>query len=319
MAYSEDLRQLRAQIERKRQLESLVRDLRCQRENLTPRVRALERTMQMEQADVDRLEGHSLAAFFYGVIGKMDEKLTQEKREAYAARVKYDAAARELADLEAELQDREAELRQLSGCEARYQQALRDQAETLKAAGGAVSAELLKLEERLVYLESQSRELREAVSAGEAALSTADAILSSLNSAEGWATWDLFGGGLLSDLAKHSHLDEAQQMVERLQVQLRRFKTELADVTIQTELQVRIDGFLRFADYFFDGLFADWAVLKRIEQSLDQVDQTRNQIQLVLSRLDALERATDREHEETKDRLDQLIYDSAAARPGLPE
>ena len=31
---------------------------------------------------MDRLEGHSLAAFFYQVIGKMDEKLDKERQEA---------------------------------------------------------------------------------------------------------------------------------------------------------------------------------------------------------------------------------------------
>ena len=319
MAYSEDLRQLRAQMERKRQLEVQVRELQTQREHLTRRVQELQRQMQMEQADVDRLEGHSLAAFFYGVIGKMDEKLTKERREAYAARVKYDAAARELSDLEAELQERNEELRSLSGCEARYAQALHARGEALKAAGGAVGAEIIKLEERLADLESQRRELREAVSAGEAARNTADAILSSLGSAEGWATWDLVGGGLLSDLAKHSHLDEAQRMVEQLQVQLRRFKTELADVTIQADLQISIDGFLRFADYFFDGLFAAWMVLDSIGQSQSQAQETRNQIQLVLDRLEALQRAADREQQETKARLDQVITGDAGDQPRLLE
>ncbi len=319
MAYSEDLRRLRAQVERKRQLETIVQELQTQRAGLTSWVQELERKMQLEQADVDRLEGHSLAAFFYGVIGKMDEKLTKERREAYAARVKYDAAARELADLEAELREREAELRTLSGCEARYAQALHERGEALKAAGGAVGAEILKLEARLAELESQRRELREAVSAGEAARNTADAILSSLGSAEGWATWDLVGGGLLSDLAKHSHLDEAQRMVEQLQAQLRRFKTELADVTIQADLQISIDGFLRFADYFFDGLFADWMVLDSIGQSQSQAQETRNQIQLVLDRLAALQRATDREQQETKACLDRVIHEASEERPGLPE
>ena len=319
MAESEDLRRLRAQIERKRQLETIVQELQTQRAGLTSWVQELESKMQLEQADVDRLEGHSLAAFFYGVIGKMDEKLTKERREAYAARVKYDAASRELSGLEAELLEREAEQRTLSGCESRYAQALRARGEALKAAGGAIGAKILELEERLAELESQRRELREAVAAGEAARNTADAILSSLGSAAGWATWDLVGGGLISDLAKHGHLDDAQQMVEQLQVQLRRFKTELADVTIQADLQISIDGFLRFADYFFDGLFADWMVMDSIGRSRDQAQETRNQIQLVLDRLEALRRAADREQQEAKVRLDDVITRGADDRPGLPE
>lgn len=55
--------------------------------------------------------------------------------------------------------------------------------------------------------------------------------------------------------------------MEYLQSQLRAFRTELADVTISADFQVNIDGFLRFADYVFDGIFADWAVLDRINQA----------------------------------------------------
>ena len=43
----------------------------------------------------------------------MDEQLNKEREEAYAARVKYDAAARELTAVEDELARYEAEL---SGC-----------------------------------------------------------------------------------------------------------------------------------------------------------------------------------------------------------
>ena len=68
----------------------------------------------------------------------------------------------------------------------------------------------------------------------------------------------------MADLAKHSRLDDAQESVEYLQSQLRAFRTELADVTISADFQVNIDGFLRFADYVFDGIFADWAVLDRL-------------------------------------------------------
>ena len=151
------------------------------------------------------------------------------------------------------------------------------------------------------------REIREAISAGKAALSTAERVLNSLGSADSWATWDLFGGGLISDLAKHSHLDEAQGMVEHLQVQLRRFKTELADVTIHADLQVSIDGFLRFADYFFDGLFADWAVKDQIYQSQRRVEQTASQIESVLHRLNSMLANAEQEQKRAREELDALV------------
>ena len=65
------------------------------------------------------------------------------------------------------------------------------------------------------------------------------------------------------------HFDE--ELRELLQGTLRAFKTELTDVEVIADMQVNIDGFLRFADYFFDGLFADWSAMKRISQAQGQV------------------------------------------------
>ena len=62
-------------------------------------------------------------------------------------------------------------------------------------------------------------------------------------------------------------------------------RREGTDVTILANLQINIDGMLRFADFFFDGLLADSAVLERIKQSLARVEQTREQILTILRRL----------------------------------
>ena len=69
----------------------------------------------------------------------MDEKLTQEQQEAYAAQVKYDAAARELLGAEEDLKRCEAELAALQGCEARYASVLQEKTLAVKAAGGTTA------------------------------------------------------------------------------------------------------------------------------------------------------------------------------------
>ena len=82
------LKELWQQVAEKKSCEAKQKELTAQRDTLADRLKKLEKSKLAEQADVDRLEGHSLAAFFYQVIGKMDEKLDKERQEAYAARVK---------------------------------------------------------------------------------------------------------------------------------------------------------------------------------------------------------------------------------------
>ena len=114
-------------------------------------------------------------------------------------------------------------------------------------------------------------------------------------------------GGIITHMAKHEHLDTAQDLVCRLQSELRRFKTELADIHISANMQVSVDGFLRFADYFFDGLFADWAVGDRISNSISSVSHTKGQIDRTLERLREMEKVTDSEIAKLRKNLDDLI------------
>lgn len=309
--YEERLDQLQQQIYRRRQLDSQRTELRAQKDALSAQLRDLEYAQRTEQADVDRLEGRTLSAFFAALTGRRGEKLDKERQEAYAAAVKCDAAARALAAVEADIQRLERERSALRDCEAQYQEALDEKAAAVKASGRPEGAELLALEQRLAALEAQQKELREAQDAGRRALGLTEDILNALQSAEGWGAWDLLGGGLVADLAKHSRLDEAQERVELLQDALRRFKTELADVEVQADMQVSIDGFLRFADYFFDGLFADWAVLDRIQQSSAQVRHTRTQIEELLAQLGRLADAAAQEHAAAKARAEQLVRQAA--------
>ena len=95
------LKELWQQVAEKKNCEAKQKELTAQRDTLADRLKKLEKSKLAEQADVDRLEGHSLAAFFYQVIGKMDEKLDKERQEAYAARVKYDAALHDLSSVDA--------------------------------------------------------------------------------------------------------------------------------------------------------------------------------------------------------------------------
>lgn len=310
MCYDDRLRELHTRLARKNRLEDQIAELRKQRHDFQERIWKLRTVMEKEQLDVDKLEGRSLAAFFYNVTGKMDKKLDQERREAYAARVKYDGAARELAAVEADLVRCESELSSLKNCQEEYQAALEEKKNAVKSAGGAAAEELLEMEERLAVLSSRKQELDEAVYAGQTALYSVEQVLNNLDSAEGLGTWDMFGGGLLVDLAKHSHLDEAQAGIESLQSQLRSFKTELADVTVDAEAQVNVDGFLRFADYFFDGIFADWAVMNEINNAQEQVLQTKYQIESILSKLRAMEEDIRTQAARLEEKREKLVLES---------
>ena len=308
------LKELWQQVAEKKSCEAKQKELTAQRDTLADRLKKLEKSKLAEQADVDRLEGHSLAAFFYQVIGKMDEKLDKERQEAYAARVKYDAALHDLSSVDADLEQIQNRLARLSDCERQYQAALSEKIKSIKASAHPAAQQVAESESRIAALKVQKRELLEAINAGKTALHTVNEVLETLDNAEGWSTWDVMGGGLgvdlMADLAKYEELDDAQEQIEQLQVELRRFKTELSDVEITADLQVTVDSFLKFADFFFDGLFADWAVLDHINQAQSRVENTKDQIKRVLALLKKMREDIDVQIADEKEKQEQLAVET---------
>lgn len=287
--WNETLQQLQEQIVQKRTLENRRNTLKKQKQELEEKEYYLRRQREEEQADVDKLNGRSLAAWFYAVIGQKDKKLDKEQREVYEAAVRHDAVLRELESVNADLKKIDLELRELAGCEARYRETVEQKKQEIRNSGTASGEKLLKLEKQLLECKAMRKELEEAIRAGNQARSAADAALNELDSAEGWGTWDAIGGGgILTDLVKHEHLDQAQWNVENLQVALRRFKTELSDVSIRADMHVGVDEFTRFADFFFDGLFSAWSVLDQIGKSKSKIENVKGQIQQALRRLDGM-------------------------------
>lgn len=302
------LQKLSEQCARKKKLEAELGDLHYQRKILQDKTYRLKNEMLSEQTDVDRLEGRSLYAFFYSVIGKKDEMLTKEKEEAYKARVKYDAAAAEREAVISDIDRYNEELKELRNCENEYQETLRQKAELLKSEGSRSAAEIMELEEQIRTLENLKREINEAISAGQRAKNITTSILDSLTKAKDWSTYDVIAGdGIISHVVKHNHLNTAQGEVEQLQIALRRFRTELIDVKIDADMRVNIDGFLGFADFFFDNIFTDWSVRNRISNSVDEVRGVSIKIINALSKLNSMRSDTDMQLAVLKTKHEEIV------------
>jgi hypothetical protein len=129
------------------------------------------------------------------------------------------------------------------------------------------------------------REKREAVEAGYRALQSLNNAKAELNSAKNWGLVDLFGGGTITGLIKYSKMNNAQRYMEQAKYDLSRFGKELNDVNMVCDLNMDVGGFLSFADFFFDGVVADWLVQDRINEARRQVDEAIWRVQEIINRL----------------------------------
>ena len=130
--------------------------------------------------------------------------------------------------------------------------------------------------------ENMVNEVREARAAGINTLNSLRRAQKQLDSARNWGVFDMLGGGTLTSLIKHSKIDSARQYIDQAQYDLRVFQRELSDVRLPN---VNIDGFLTFADFFFDGLFADYLVQRRINEARQQLENACRQVEDILRQL----------------------------------
>ena len=136
-------------------------------------------------------------------------------------------------------------------------------------------------------MKNDTKEIYEAIEAGERALNSLYAAQDKLKSARGWGMLDMFGGGFITDLMKHSKINDASRCMEDAKCHLKKFQKELKDVNLPLNIRMEVGGFLSFADFFFDGIVADYLVQSKIANAREQVDDAIIMVNNVLTTLKA--------------------------------
>lgn len=282
---NEEIYDLKERLRSKEKLATLrtmaIEELRNRREDLEE----LGKILEKEEKDVLKLEGTSLSSFFFNLIGKKEDKLDKERKEYLSAKMRYDECILAVRELENEVRKYDEDLMKYSGISEEYQQAIRQKQEILINEDTDNGRKLRDLLDWINELKLDIKEVREAIDAGENASDALLEMKKPLNSAKNWGIWDMLGGDFFSDIMKHSKINDANRLSYDVQHHLRIFQKELADVNRFTDIKVNIGAFAKFADFFFDGLFADWFVQSRINESISNVEDAHTRVKGILSDL----------------------------------
>ena len=249
------------------------------------RLDGLDVQFAREKRDVQRLEGLSLGSIFYTVLGDKEQRLDRERQEFLAAKLQRDQCQYAISSLELDLADLKDKLSALGNLDSAYQALLERKEKILLSSENGLSHQLLDITGLQANLQADRKELQEAVGSGQTVLTILDGVINSLNSAEGWGNWDMLGGGILADLAKHSKIDDARDQAHQAQELLRRFQRELADIQSAESFLIDISSFDTFVDFFLDSLIVDWIVQSKIHNSLERTTQVRQRVKAILQGL----------------------------------
>ena len=264
----------------KQKLLSVLNDLEQKYIEEKSRFAKLENVLQKEGKDVKKLEGLSLTGLFFTILGSKEQQLEKERQEYLAVKLKYDECNNSISAIKDQLEDTKQEMNQLKDIELQHKYILKEKENFILNNNSAVAREVIQISEEITGIQSNIRELKEAIAAGNAVLEEVNHVIDSLKSAQGWGTWDLLGGGLISTAIKHSRINDARDSVHQVQQKLLIFQRDLKDLDLCLKPGISIDigKFTAFADYFFGGLIIDWIVQSGINNSLTGAVSLKNKM-----------------------------------------
>ncbi|MBQ7905072.1 MAG: hypothetical protein IJ361_04860 [Spirochaetaceae bacterium] len=119
-------------------------------------------------------------------------------------------------------------------------------------------------------------------------LSLIDEAETKFNKARNWGFFDILGGGFITDLFKHSNLDSASDIMNKINYLLKDLQRELDEVVTPTDFSMNTNTFASFADFIFDGVLADAYMQSKIMSSLKELKNLRSTLLSLKSKLSSL-------------------------------
>ncbi|MBE6348596.1 MAG: hypothetical protein E7064_06610 [Spirochaetaceae bacterium] len=119
-------------------------------------------------------------------------------------------------------------------------------------------------------------------------LSLIDEAETKFNKARNWGFFDILGGGFITDLFKHSNLDSASDIMNKINYLLKDLQRELNEVVTPTDFSMNTNTFASFADFIFDGVLADAYMQSKIMSSLKELKNLRSTLLNLKSKLSSL-------------------------------
>jgi len=223
LGINEKLEQAQQGVARLIKIDSMIQQLKLEQSKLESKAAELKDILNKENYDVEKIENKSIASVFYSMLGKLEEQVDKERKEALAANLKYSQAVKDLEDVKYQITKLSSERLNYVNCQQEYDLLYAEKKEQLMKESGESAQKILELTGKLNFERINLKEIKEAILAGRKVLDSLDSTLESLGHAEGWGTWDILGGGLLSNIEKHSYIDDAKAETENTQRLLRRF------------------------------------------------------------------------------------------------
>ena len=128
-------------------------------------------------------------------------------------------------------------------------------------------------------------QVNQAINLTDQLISELDQAERQLASARNWGFLDVLGGGLITDLIKHSKLNNAKSSMDRVNYLMQELRRVLGGISMPGDYSMNVGGLATFADFFFDSGIVDVYMTAKIMSSLNEVRNLKNRCYELRDRL----------------------------------
>ncbi len=132
----------------------------------------------------------------------------------------------------------------------------------------------------------RKEELQRAREAAEEAYAHLEEAQDELDSAMNWGVADMVAGGPGTTHIKRGKVKKAEEKIEEAKASLQTLETEVQGASAIADLDLGVDGFLKFLDYFSGSWGVDYLVQDQIRDAKTQVYHAMQKVQDVIRKID---------------------------------
>lgn len=281
---------LQRQLEERDRLYKQVVQYKLQQKQLLKRQSILQAEQQVYENKIAHFNKQTFWQRLANRNGKLDQKVEQKEMQLAQIIIKLQEVQQLLQFTQAQITQVEAKRAQGLNTDdllAEVQQLRTKKRLYVMQYQPAQAEQLAELEDQQANAIRLLYEVEEAIEAGQKAKQLIAMLMQQLDTARGYSAWDLFGGGLFITHLKHSEIDKVKSILPNVHAALQQFQNELLDVDHYeiSAVNVDTDGFVKFADYFFDDIFSAWSVNSQLAEAQKNVIQLQDNVDNTLRRL----------------------------------
>ena len=247
----------------------------------------LDKKIEEELRDIEKLEGLSTKAIFHKILGNKEKQIEKERQEYLELSLKEEDTKNSIKLLEYEVNLLEAKLGSKSELKTQLERLKQKREEEIIRSDPALRQQLVDISHKLESNYQYKVELAQAIEVGEVCYSLVNQVLKQLSKVRNWGQFPARRSRRTSAgrYAQKDAIDRARNLSFQIKHHLNLFSNELRDLGKKIPFSTDTSKFADFSDFFFNNIITDWILQQQLTNAIGSAKRLQGNLTQFLEQL----------------------------------